>query len=126
MVFGKLWLRRSGEGTEVLRWVKNFRWHAKRTRDDQCCWLIKGLEEFSLRPYVEKRGRKKLLLPPEIKLKRLQILRRRARLVQRLKALILDELSNADLDIFIRIGSQIESLKDEIEPYGGIPKSWLS
>jgi hypothetical protein len=124
MVFGKLWLRKSGEGTEVVRWVKNFRWHANRTKDNQCCWLAQGLENFASRPYVEKRGRKKMLLPPEDRAIRLAILRRRARLVQQLKSLMDSEFNNNDLDSFISIGSKIESLKADIEPYGGIPPSW--
>lgn len=124
-VFGKLWQRKTADGIEPRRWAVNFRWHARRSRDGQCCWLIKGLEEFSLHPYVERRGRKKLLLPSDVQIKRLRLLRRRARLTQQLKQLMLSELDNTDIDRFITIGSQLEQLKEEIEPYGGVPKSWL-
>jgi hypothetical protein len=121
-----MWLRKAGEGTEVLRWVKNFRWHAKRNRDGQCCWLVKGLDDFNSRPYVEKRGRKRLLLPIDVRAKRLGLLRKRARIVQQIRTLMLDDddIDNDSLNRCVKLGAQLESLKEEILPYGGVPKSW--
>lgn len=121
MVAGKLWLRQSNDGN---RFTKQFRWHAKRTRDGQCCWLVEGLEYLSAHPAIEHRGRKRLVLPAEIKERRLFILRQRARLVQKLKLLVLDGVVNSDLSRIMALGEKLESLRANMVLLGGVPKSW--
>jgi len=124
MIAGKLWMRFTKEGGEPRRWVKNFRWHVRREQDGMCCWLEQALENLSRHPPVETRGRKKLVLPKEKRLSRLSVLRRRARVVQRLKLLMMLPTKQRDIDEVIRLGSQLEEMKEEIAPLGGVPPSW--
>ena len=125
MVCGKLWQKYTEEGGEPRRWVRNFRWHAKRKRDSQCCWLSQALENLSQHPVSETRGRKSLILPKEMKEERLKILRQRARAVAKLKELMLAPLNARDVDEIIKIGSRIEEMKEKISQLGGVPKSWI-
>jgi len=106
----------------VRRWTKKFHWHAKRKKDGQCCYLVQGLERMEKEPYVEMRGRKPLVMPKDIRMARLAVLRRRARVMQRLREEVEGEKPN--LDLLIHLGEQLESLKIEILPLGGAPKSW--
>ena len=125
IVCGKLWRRKVTEEGEPRRWIANFRWHARRKRDGQNCWIQSAIEFLERNPVVETRGRKSLQLPEDIKLARLKILRQRARTVARLKELMLDNLvDQRDIDEIIRIGSKIEEMKEKILPLGGLPKSW--
>jgi len=59
-------------------------------------------------------------LSEEDRQKRLSILRERARLIWRLKELILLDNDEAVSNIMLRL----EELRAEIEPLGGVPKSW--
>jgi len=124
MVCGKLWQRYVEKGAEPRRWVRNFRWHAKRKRDSQCCWLAQALENLSQYPVIETRGRKRLILPKQVKEDRLKILRQRARAVAKLNELMLAPLDQQDVDKIIKIGSRIEEMKEKISQLGGVPKSW--
>jgi len=124
MVCGRLWQKHTEEGGEPRRWVKNFRWHAQRKKDGQCCWLSQALENVSQHPITETRGRKSLTLPKETAEERLKILRQRARAVAKLKELMLAPLRKIDVDEVIRIGSRIEEMKERISLLGGVPKSW--
>jgi len=145
MIAGRLWLTSKKEG-EIRKWVKNFRWHAQRKIypdymrtigavgpvdpiGEECCWLVAGLDYLSTHPQEETRGRKQLQLPKKQKDERLKILRQRARLVQKLKELMvipLAEQSEVDTAKMIKIGSQIEELKEQISLLGGVPSSWES
>ena len=121
-VFGRIWTTRSGEGIEKpTKWVKKLYWHVRREDDGRCCWLEQGLIAMEKRGYVERRGRKAIGLPEEDSLKRVAILRRRARAMQRLRF----EVEQHDIDKIIHLGEQLENLKHEILLVGGIPKSWL-
>jgi len=124
MVCGRLWQKRTEEGGEPRRWVKNFRWHAQRKKDNQCCWLSQALENLSQHPVLETRGRKGITLPKLVKEERLKILRQRARAVAKLKELMLAPLRKRDVDEIIKIGSRIEEMKERISQLGGVPKSW--
>jgi len=125
MVCGKLWQRSRQEGGDTRRWMMNFRWHGKRKRDGQNCWMESAIEFLQRNPVAETRGRKSLQLPEDVKLARLQILRQRARALARLKELMLDDLGDQkDIDEIIRIGSRIEGMKERIVSLGGLPKSW--
>jgi hypothetical protein len=122
MVQGKLWKKSIGEKSEVRRWTINFHWHAKRKQDNQCCWLEQGLDRVAREPHVETRGRKRLVLPKEVLEKRRLVMLRHGRVVQRLKAEM--EAEPQELDRIIRLGEQLETLRLEIGPLGGVPKSW--
>ena len=124
MVCGKLWQKYTEEGAEPRRWVKNFRWHAQRKRDGQCCWLAQALENLAKHPVLETRGRKRLILSKPVMQERLKILRQRARSVAKLNELMLAPLNQRDVDEIIKIGSRIEGMKERIDKLGGIPKSW--
>ncbi len=105
-------------------WTVNFRWHAKRARDGQCCYITNQLEYLAAHPRIETRGKKKMLISAEVRSQRLKLLQRRARLVQRLKVLTMPDMDFADVDAITTIGQQITELKGLIEPLGGIPNSW--
>jgi hypothetical protein len=127
VVYGKLWMRNSKDKDKITHWVRHFYWHTDSPDNHKCCWLEQGIENAKKMQsqYIENRGGKRLLLPEEDRKKRLQILQRRARLVQMLK----DELEkqvdgDKNLDKIIEIGNKIEQLKQSIELYGGAPKSW--
>ena len=123
VVRGRLW-QRSNENSKPLRWVKQFRWHAKRVTDSQCCWLAQALDHLSSNPPVEHRGRKQLDLPAEVRERRLALLRQRARLVQRMKFIVLADIESRDLGKIMIIGNQIEELRAKMIEAGGVPKSW--
>lgn len=131
MVVGRLW-RTSKEGGEARRWVKNFRWHAQKETGNPeepkiCCWLQEGLEYLKQHPVEETRGRTSLELTKTQKAERLKILRQRARLMQKLKEKMLipiEDQSEKDIEDMIKVGSQIEALKEQIAKFGGVPKSW--
>lgn len=123
MVFG-VWREKGTDGNSK-GYTRRYHWHAKRPRDGQCCWLVQSLERLEREPQVERRGRKKLLLPQEDREKRLCILRQRARLKQKIKLLFLSETDERDIEQIISVGRKLEELRQRIEPLGGIPKSWL-
>ena len=116
-----MWQKSDGS---TRRWVKNFRWHAKRKQDGQCCWLVASLEFADKNIHTETRGRKPLVLPKEVKAERLKILRNRARLVMRLRELMLAPLDSQDVNEIIKIGSKIGLMKERIAELGGVPSSW--
>lgn len=124
MVIGRQWSRSSEGERESRRWVMNFRWHGERHTDGKCCWLQAGVDYLAQHPFVETRGRKQLQLTERQRKARLKILRQRARLVQKLKVLMEAPLDQTDIDLMVRIGSQIEDLKEQIAPLGGVPASW--
>ena len=123
-VFGKLWMRKSGEELVVRRYVLNFRWHARRKRDGQCCWLAQGIEHFEQTPYVEKRGRRAMELGKDEKKRRLQLLRMHAHMAERLDELSQCNMNDLDVDELVKIGVRLIDIKEEIEKIGGVPKSW--
>jgi hypothetical protein len=125
-IFGRVWIRQTedSDSSTSRRWIKHLRWHAKRASDSQCCWLVGAIEYESAHPHAETRGRKRLAMPEEYRIKRLKILRQRARLVQQMKFLAEAPLDKRDIDRVIKIGGQIEELKVEIETVGGMPVSW--
>jgi hypothetical protein len=82
------------------------------------------MEEFNKRRYVEKRGRKKILLPKEQRDQRLAVLRKRAKVVQQLKVEAEKSPEERDIDTLIHLGERLENLREEISHLGGVPKSW--
>jgi len=124
VVRGRSWRKRSESEGSIRRWIMNFRWHGKRASDGQCCWLAQELDRLSTVTYVETRGRKKIILPKEQRERRLHLLRKRARQVQRLKHLLMIPTGQRDIDDVIKIGMAMEEIKEEIVDFGGVPKSW--
>ncbi len=85
------------------------------------CWMDNAMYKLSQNAYPGRPGRPRMLqLSPEDSAKRLAILRKRARCIQRLKIAI----KNGSVDTIIRLSEAIENTKEEIKPYGGVPKSW--
>ena len=125
-VFGRIWTTRSGEGVDKpTKWVKKLYWHVRRPDDGRCCWIEQGIIAMEKRGYVERRGRKALGLSEEDKLKRIAILRRRARVMQRLRFETMLPPEQQDVDKVIHLGGQLGNLKEEIQLVGGVPKSWV-
>jgi len=124
VVYGRLWLRTKEGEYKPRRFVKRFRWHAQKGDEKKCCWLEQALNNLANNPYIETRGRKRLVLPPEIREKRLKVLRRRAKVVQQLRTETEEQPERQDIDEIIRLGGILARLKEEIEPLGGVPKGW--
>jgi hypothetical protein len=132
-IVGQIWATfNSGTASEAHRYYTHF-WHAKKL-DGTCCWLESGLSAISqMEKKVETRGGKTLLLPSDVRKKRLQLLQRHARLVQMLKEemekLATDETTSNPQGSWERVallGQRLEELKSYIEPLGGIPASWIN
>jgi hypothetical protein len=124
-VFGKLWLRFSQDGEAKARtWTKTFHWHGRRKRDGQCCWLVQALEKFDSTKFIESRGRKKLLMPKEARDGRLKILRKHAKVLQQLRAIMEEPAGDRDMVAITRLGGRLQKLRIDIEKFGGAPESW--
>lgn len=127
MVAGKLF-KNTYQEQGRRNWTMYFYWHAQRAEDGGCCWLDDGIARLDTPEATKleaKRGRKPLTLSPEDKKLRFKILARRARVVQRLLEEMYKPECNRSMDRIIHLGSQIEKQKEEIEPLGGVPKSWM-
>lgn len=99
-------------------WTKDMHFHAKKPN----CWLDRAIAELESRPAkLETRGRKADVISDEHRILRQKILRRRASVMQRI---------NCEMETLMRPGKLmhltelLEGLVTEIEPYGGVPKSW--
>ena len=90
--------------------------HAK----DPYCWVERAIIEVGMRPYVENRGRRPDALGDEAKEKRQKILRRRASVMQRIH----NEMEVMRPAKLMHLTELLEKLAIEVEPYGGVPKSW--
>ncbi len=113
MVVGKLWRRPDG----VARiWTIYLRWHTQ-------CWIDQAITKLEKLPVVESRGRKQLL-PDATRAARVKILMRRARTVQRIRIEVEKPAEEQTIDRIIHLGEILNTLKEEIEPLGGVPKSW--
>lgn len=98
-------------------WTKRMIFHATPIN----CWLDRAIAEIESRPFVETRGKPPLNLSDPDKEKRCKILMRRASVVQRLGKEMFGEMRPKKL---LHLTELLEKLKGEIEPYGGVPKSW--
>ena len=118
IVFGREWRSYEKDGS-TRQWVRRFYWHPN-------CWLEEALAQLDKLPEAtDSMGRKPLTLSAEDKQKRFAILRKRARIAQRLHEELEVEDWQSNIDRIIALGNQVEQLKEEIEPLGGIPRSWL-
>jgi hypothetical protein len=119
-IFGKIWMNYKKDEGGGKKWVKRFKWHIANSQN-QCCWITDQMKRLKQNPTSETRGRKMLLLTPEQKQSRLSILRRRARVMQRLRA---ETEGDANIEMLIHLGDQLVQLKKEIDLVGGMPSSW--
>ena len=110
IIKGKMWKKMA----TATKWSIMFYWHPE-------CWLNQAYAYLEQHPFIPKRGRAKLVLDKDAKTKRLKLLRERARLIYRLKDIM---LYGNNSDIEERILSRLLELVVEIEPLGGVPKSW--
>ena len=104
------------KGSDSRKWNIQHCYHAE-------CWLRNGMDYLNRNPYVPHRstGRKRLELSEEARRERFLIVRRYHALRQRL-----DQLDNGSEPIkALRIESLMMELFIEIQPVGGVPKSWL-
>ena len=98
-------------------WTKVMHFHAK----DPYCWIDRGILDVGRRLHTENRGRKPDALSDELKLRRQQILRRRASVMQRIGV---EMMGRSRPDKLVHLTQLLETMAVEIEPYGGVPKSW--
>ena len=119
----------NGEYQVVCQWymkLKSNRTWQKRKSFHPQCWIEQGIAEVEKRPVVETRGwGSRPRVPDADKPARFAILRRRASVVQRIKKEVEKPDEEKDIDRIIHLGELLNKLKDEIEPLGGVPKSWL-
>ena len=85
---------------------------------------MQALAEFGKRVYVERRGRRRILLPKEDRDIRLRLLRRRAKIMQQLRVEAEKSPEERNIGEMIRLGGILEQLKVDIAEVGGVPKSW--
>ena len=88
------------------------------------CWIDRAIAELESRAVVETRGRKKLEMTDATKDARTAILRRRASVIQRIKREV-ESPDGQNVDKIIHLGELLNKLKEEIEPLGGVPESWV-
>ena len=97
-------------------WTKVMHFHAK----EPSCWLDRAIAEIESRPVVETRGRKADVISDGARVERQKILRRRASVMQRVGL----AMKGGKIGKIEHLTELLERLKAEIEPHGGVPKSW--
>lgn len=106
----------SKEGERQL-WEQYLRFHPQ-------CWIDQAVANLAKREVVETRGRKRLVMTDDIRAARQKILVRRASVTQRIRAEVEKPGELQSIDRIIHLGELLNNLKEEIEPLGGVPKSW--
>jgi len=101
----------------------SFIWHVKNENGD-CCWVEDGLLELEKNPKVETRGRKRLAMPDTDRARRIQIQKRRANIIQKLKKATSIPAEERNYDLVVELGTELEQLKLEISSLGGVPVGW--
>ena len=86
------------------------------------CWVENGIAGADRKVVVDTRGGRRLEMTDSDRDARFAILRRRAAVTQRIKVEVVKSPQN--MDRIIHLGDLLNRLKEEIEPYGGAPKSW--
>ena len=114
MVVGKIW-KKHGEAT---RWSWYIRWHPD-------CWMEQAKSSLEKRPYIPPKGRTPVDMEPEVRKKRIAVLRRRASVMQRMREEMGRNDGERSLEKIIHFGELLEKQTKEIEPLGGVPKSWM-
>ena len=98
-------------------------WWKRRSFHPQC-WIDQAVAELEKRVVVETRGRKKLEMTDATREARTAILRRRGSVVQRIRREVGNGGGEPNTDNIIHLGGLLNKLKEEIEPFGGVPESW--
>ena len=83
------------------------------------------MDSLDKRPYVPPAGRKPSNMEPEMKRKRIAVLRRRASVIQRMREEMGKDNEERSLEKIIHFGELLDKQAKEIEPLGGVPKSWM-
>jgi hypothetical protein len=114
MIRAKMW---RGNGNGVLTFSIPFYWHMECYIEEQSAYLDKT-------PYTHGMTG---VRPPKVadygdRMERNKILRKRAVYMSRLRAAV----DKGNIDATLRIFTKMEALKVEIEPYGGVPESWIT
>lgn len=120
-----------GEYMVVCKWFKRTKdkagtpqtWSFFKRFHPQC-WIDQAVVELEKRPIVETRGRKKLEVTDDTRIARFAILRRRASIIQRIRRETKKPSEEQSIDRLVHLGSMLNDLKVEIEPYGGVPDNW--
>jgi len=99
------------------RWIRYLRFHPQ-------CWIDQAVEKLEKQPKIETRGAKRSALSDKDRAARIKILARRASVTQRIRAEISKPKEEQSIDAIIHLGDVLNKLRDEIEPFGGVPKSW--
>lgn len=101
------------------KWRKQMYFHAKRPS----CWVDRAIQELESRPKAaETRGRNALLIPDEMREKRLKVMRRRASYKQRLDVEL--RKLRPDMKKVIHLIDLMTRTIQEVEPLGGVPVDW--
>ncbi len=128
LVCGKLWLTKSEASATLTarKWLLRKYWHL-HSPDGIHCWeeQAKYYIDRKPKPIKSPAGRKKLELTNEDKRARGKILNRRSTITQRIRAEWEKPLELIDYDEIVHLGTMLKKCKEEIEPLGGVPKSWL-
>lgn len=122
MVVGKIWHKVDNPEQHVAegkfkRWCKHLYWHPS-------CYLAQGIDWVEKHPKPETRGRKRLGLADPVKKYRLSVMRRRAAVVQRIRAETEKPAEQQCTERLVHLGSMLNQLEVEMETCGGVPKSW--
>ena len=104
-------------------WYGTVRWHLD-------CWSEQAKVFLEQNPYIPShKGRVPLGLSPEDSKLRLALLRRRASVLQRVNRMMDKQkatmsLSSTEIERLSHLSEMLEEIKAQIEPVGGVPKSW--
>jgi hypothetical protein len=116
MVQGKIW-RKAGVS---LHWAFQYYWHVVN-KDGIHCWEEQGMAYLQKHPYNQgERGGQPLGLDYDTNKKRIAVLRRHAKYMQKIR----QAMQTDNVDRVIRLANSADKLKEEILPLGGVPKSW--
>jgi len=83
------------------------------------------MDSLEKRPYVPPKGRTPVVMEPEVRKKRVALLRRRASVMQRMREEMSKDNNERSLEKIIHFGELLENQTEEIKPLGGVPKSWM-
>ena len=119
----------NGEFQVVCQWYMKLKsgrvWQKRKSYKPQH-GIDQGIAEVEKRVVVETRGwGSRPRVPDTDKPARFAILRRRGAVVQRIKREVEMQDGERSMDRIIHLGEMLNKLRDEIEPLGGVPKSWL-
>ena len=104
-------------GGTPQKWSFTIRFHTQ-------CWIDQGIAALESKPVIETRGGKKMEITDIDRISRFKILARRASVTQRIRVEAKKLDGEKNIDKIIHLGGLLNKLKEEIEPFGGVPKSW--